>query len=124
MKHWAYYKNCIVEWVSQYPDFVIPTPPEGFAVVELDGPLTAPPFDGASYDIQAQQWVDLRSAETKWRDVRQRRMALLQRSDWSSLSDVPMSPELRAQWSAYRQALRDITEQSDPNAIVWPVPPS
>jgi hypothetical protein len=34
-------------------------------------------------------------------------------------SDVVMTPE----WIAYRQALRDITDQQDPFNIIWPIKP-
>ena len=31
---------------------------------------------------------------------------------------------VKADWKAYRQALRDVPEQSDfPYAVVWPTPP-
>ena len=34
-----------------------------------------------------------------------------------------LSEKRRQQWQAYRQALRDITEQPDPFNIVWPETP-
>lgn len=77
MKHWAYCKNGFVEWVSQSPDFAIPTPLEGFTAVELAEPLPAAPFEGAAYDIQAQQWVDSRTLEEvkrhRWNAIKQER---------------------------------------------------
>lgn len=63
MKHWAYCKNDLVQWVSQSPDFGVPVPPEGFTVVELAEPLSPPPFDGAAYDIQTRQWIDPRGLD-------------------------------------------------------------
>lgn len=77
MKHWAYCKDGFVQWVSQSPDIATPTPPEGFTVVELDEPLPQPPFEGAAYDIQAQQWVDNRSLPTvklqRWESIKAER---------------------------------------------------
>jgi hypothetical protein len=58
-----------------------------------------------------------------WLIVRQKRNALLQKSDWLLLSDVPLSLERKQEWVIYRQQLRDITNQSDPFNIVWPIPP-
>jgi hypothetical protein len=53
--------------------------------------------------------------------VRSQRNALLSASDWTQLPDVPLAT--KETWAAYRQALRDITDQSDPFNIVWPVQP-
>ena len=49
------------------------------------------------------------------------RTQLLVNSDWTQLPDVPLSAEKKAQWATYRQALRDITDQSGfPDNINWP----
>ena len=48
---------------------------------------------------------------------------MLSESDWAILSDVPLSEEQKAEVKTYRQALRDITEQSDPGNILWPEKP-
>ena len=50
---------------------------------------------------------------------------LLRESDWSMLSDVPMTVGNKAAWVAYRSALRTIREQDGfPNSIVWPSKPA
>lgn len=54
--------------------------------------------------------------------VRQQRNALLAASDYLLMPDYPLTAEQRAQVEAYRQALRDITEQGDLTKIVWPSP--
>lgn len=82
------------------------------------------PTPGHQWCNRTMAWIDRRPLEVVWSDVRQRRDTLLQRSDWTALPDVPMSLELRGQWAAYRQALRDITSQPDPSLIVWPTPPA
>lgn len=61
--------------------------------------------------------------QSQWRNVRADRNTLLASCDWTQLADAPVTPEQRTQWVAYRQALRDVTLQSDPFAIVWPVSP-
>lgn len=46
---------------------------------------------------------------------------LLSASDWTQVDDAPVSKSV---WAAYRQALRDITNQDDfPYNIVWPTKP-
>lgn len=52
------------------------------------------------------------------------REARLKASDYAMMPDYPCSETERAGWIAYRQALRDITEQAGyPDTIVWPEPP-
>lgn len=60
----------------------------------------------------------------QWALVRAERNAKLAASDWTQLPDAPLTTEQKAQWATYRQELRDVTTQSDPFNIVWPVPPS
>lgn len=47
--------------------------------------------------------------------ARSHRNRLLTDSDYTQMADYPMSDEKRAEWSAYRQALRDLPEHPD-----WP----
>lgn len=59
--------------------------------------------------------------------IRQQRMGLLSSSDWTQSLDSPLSESKRAEWAAYRQALRDLPdEQGGVNSIsdvVWPSRP-
>lgn len=56
----------------------------------------------------------------KWQDIRQRRNELLTASDWTQLSDNQLTDEEKQSWAVYRQALRDITNASNPFEIVFP----
>lgn len=62
----------------------------------------------------------IRHRDVPWRRVRTRRDNLLSQSDWLAASDRSMSTEERE----YRQALRNITSQSDPENITWPTKPA
>lgn len=54
-------------------------------------------------------------------EARANRDELLSRSDWTQVPDAPVD---RAAWAAYRQALRDVTNQTGfPATIDWPVAP-
>jgi hypothetical protein len=60
--------------------------------------------------------------------IRARRSYFLAHSDWTQAVDSPLSAEKKAEWAAYRQALRDlpsiypdVQQESD---VEWPVPPS
>ena len=59
--------------------------------------------------------------ENQWFIVREIRNQLLTECDWTQLSDI--SAETKAIWSQYRQSLRDITSQTNPFSITWPVKP-
>lgn len=58
-----------------------------------------------------------------WGFVRADRNAFLSACDWTQLPDAPLTNVQMAAWAVYRQALRDITTQSDPFNIVWPQEP-
>jgi len=57
----------------------------------------------------------------QWDVIRAERNKLLVASDWTQLPDAPVDA---AAWATYRQALRDVTNQANPFAIVWPESPS
>jgi hypothetical protein len=53
--------------------------------------------------------------------ARKRRNMLLNLSDWTQIADAPLSQEQLTEASTYRQALRDVPNQSGfPENIVWP----
>lgn len=57
----------------------------------------------------------------KWASIRAQRDALLASSDWRAMPDAPTMSDA---WTAYRQALRDVPSQSDPDNITFPEEPS
>ena len=68
----------------------------------------------------SQSEIDYR-LENQWFIIRQTRNELLAECDWTQLADV--SAETKSIWSEYRQSLRDITSQTNPFSITWPVKP-
>jgi hypothetical protein len=55
---------------------------------------------------------------------RARRNRLLFISDWAVLPDAPLTDAKKEEYLVYRQALRDVPEQSGfPDTIVWPTKP-
>lgn len=54
--------------------------------------------------------------------VRAERDKLIAATDWTVLGDAKT---VKADWKAYRQALRDVPEQAGfPYAVEWPTPPA
>ena len=58
-------------------------------------------------------------AELVWEKAKE----LLRQSDWSMLSDVPMTVGGKQAWIAYRAALRNIRSQTGFPDVNWPVKP-
>ena len=58
----------------------------------------------------------------QWATIRAQRNAKLTSCDWTQLPDSPKYQD--QDWLTYRQALRDITTQTDVNNIVWPEEPT
>ena len=58
-------------------------------------------------------------------ELRRQRDLILAESDWMSFSD---SPDISDAWKTYRQALRDITDQTPSDDVLsnitWPTKPS
>lgn len=66
-------------------------------------------------------WDDARYAYFM-RVLRNERNILLMQSDWTQVEDAPVD---KAAWAEYRQALRDLPENTiDPENPVWPTPPA
>jgi hypothetical protein len=60
----------------------------------------------------------------QWAVVRAERDLLLDKCDWWVTKAIEKNATISAEQQAYREALRDITTQSDPFNIVWPALPS
>ena len=57
--------------------------------------------------------------------IRNRRDALLAKTDWIVVKSLEQGQEVPAEWKEYRQALRDITLQPNfPVQVTFPEPPS
>jgi hypothetical protein len=65
--------------------------------------------------------VQSTEAELAWEKAK----TMLAESDWSMLSDVPMTAGNKALWIEYRRALREIRLQAGfPSDIQWPSKPA
>jgi len=60
------------------------------------------------------------ASELAWEKAKQ----LLRDSDWSMLSDIPMTRSTKALWVDYRRTLREVRLQTGfPTNIQWPTKP-
>jgi hypothetical protein len=125
-----------------FPDLQLPitesTPlPEGYVIVYED---QEPIFD---WQYQWHEVTPTLGADGRWmktyqsiplteeekqghiiflsRQIREKRNTLLLLSDWTQLSDSPLTAEKKAEFVTYRQALRDISSQEGfPINVTWP----
>ena len=111
----------LVEW-DMY--VVQPTPmPVDYTKNITEGTPTL--IDGVYY----KSWTQIEATaaeisyrvENQWETIRIQRNELLIECDWTQLADIPS--ETKEAWTIYRQALRNITTQSSPFSITWPVKP-
>lgn len=74
-----------------------------------------------------QGWIDWQAGanDRLWVEIRAERDEKLRASDWTHISDTPLVAGKKAEWTAYRQSLRDIPQDfPNPGDVVWPVEPA
>ena len=92
--------------------------------------------DGVQIELTAQEIAQRQAEATAWANgafdraiagLRSKRNSLIASSDWTVLSDSPLSETEKTAWLEYRQELRDITEGVNTvakvNAVVFPDKP-
>jgi hypothetical protein len=103
---------------------VLPTPmPNDYTKNITEGTPTL--IDGVYYKSWTQTNATTEEIsyriENQWEVIRIQRNELLTECDWTQLADIPN--ETKELWTSYRAQLRDITSQSNPFLINWPVKP-
>jgi hypothetical protein len=106
----------------------------GWLPVRLEEGLADEKFVGSTFTIyenevvETKQWRKYTNEERaevvdqKARQVRNERNMKLSSSDWTQAKDMPDA--VSSQWTAYRQALRDVPQQAGfPFNVVWPQTP-
>jgi len=105
--------------------------PEGKEVVELTDEQAAQVdasdkelffVSGILITFKAKLWAE--NPEAVKDNLRPERNRLLAASDWTQLNDSTLPEDTLAAWAAYRQDLRDLTDDIDENGEVeFPVAP-
>ena len=86
----------------------------------------------AKDDIEAK--MTALASSNAMKELRFERTIRLVESDWTRLDDVGLSTSKKAEWEAYRQALRDLPSSANPSlssngmldnsSVTWPTKPS
>ena len=95
----------------------------GHIVSDLDGTHYHLKWDGSKVVKDDDALATYQLAE-KWKRVRLRRDRLLNETDWVVTKATETGETVTSAWKTYRQKLRDVPSQSDPDAITWPTKPS
>ena len=121
-----------IEWSDDKDTFVMTTDPDGNSVkiVESEEKDEDPESETFGDVIKTNYKMshfsgddtakDARLLADKWTNVRWTRDAKLTETDYLALSDQTLSGDMET----YRQELRDVPSQSDPDNISWPTKPS
>ena len=92
-------------------------------------------IDGSYYEITDDEVLEIQTTrpltdeeqqtiiDSHWANIRSRRDIELNESDWTQLSDSPLTAEKKEEFKVYRQELRDITKYDSPYDVVWPEHP-
>jgi hypothetical protein len=138
----THYPYSITELRNSYPNVSLPENISDESLIEWDMYVVQPTPMPTDYTkditegtptlidgIYYKSWMQTNASEeeinyriqSKWEDIRILRSELLSECDWTQLSDIPT--ETKELWQTYRQSLRDITSQTNPFSITWPVKP-
>ena len=94
----------------------------GHIVYGLDGTHYHLKWDGSKVVKDDDALAAFQLAE-KWKRIRQDRDRLLNDSDWVVTKATETGVTVSSAWKTYRQKLRDVPSQSDPDDITWPTKP-
>ena len=70
-------------------------------------------------DTELTQRINILKSQIRM--VRDRYLSL---TDFTQISDVPLSSQVKAEFATFRQQLRDLPNASDPSTITWPSIPT
>ena len=88
-------------------------------ILDIDGKSHDPKQYVQSHFVGDDSAKDARLLADKWANVRRNRNRKLAETDYLALSDNTLADNMKT----YRQELRDVPSQSDPDNINWPTKP-
>ena len=95
----------------------------GHIVSDFDGTYYHLKWDGSKI-VKDDDALAAYQLSQKWKTIRLQRDRYLNETDWIVTKAKETNTNITAAWKTYRQALRDVPSQSDPDNITWPTKPS
>ena len=81
------------------------------------------PEEETARDAEEATWEEEKPARAM-EGLRGNRNTLLAETDWTQAFDSPLTDEVKAEWTVYREALRDLPANTDdPADPTWPEAP-
>jgi hypothetical protein len=113
----------VVDWYFSDSPIVPVTPGIRLEVPEgLSWDIVKGVQDGEQFTLVEDPAKVSQKTADQWASVRAQQRQKLYESDWTcSVTDY--TPPNKEQWISYRQELRDVTKQTDPFRITWPIGP-
>ena len=114
-----------IKWSDTKDTFVMTTDVDGKSVKEVESVETDEDGEVIKTNYKMSHFSgddsakDARLLADKWANVRRERNSKLAETDYLALSDNTLATKMKT----YRQKLRDIPKQSDPDNITWPTKP-
>lgn len=117
-----------VQWYEDHGHVELKTPDPNIDITELGIYQQASDL----WDAKKQEFIDAELNRDYWAELRFLRDLRLTQCDWTQLPDNSLTEEQKVTWQAYRQELRDLTDNvTDPKSLVldpnhpeWPIPPA
>lgn len=114
--------SLLAEW-DVYPVTVGDKPAhESYEVAEQDPePMLVNGAWVLGWTVRTMTQAEIDSIADSVRELRNKKLSVC---DWTQLADSPLDATKKAEYEAYRQALRDVTSQAGfPTDVTWPVEP-
>ena len=94
-------------------------------IKDVDGNSHDPKQYVQSHFVGQDDTKDARILADKWANIRSQRDRKIAATDWRVIvaSESDEGSDLSSAWKTYRKDLRDITNQADPDNIIWPSAP-
>ena len=115
--------------LDKYQDFAVEADADahvvkcgGFVVPDPGGTTDYWVVDEAAKTVvNNQSQADADALANSWGRLRRERDALLVSSDWTQAADSPLTDGVKAEWTVYREKLRNLPETvADPADPTWP----
>ena len=91
---------------------------------KIENGVVVPLTDEEIAEFNANKPTDAQLTAQKWVAVRSDRNKRLAETDWVATKASETGVAVSDEWKTYRQSLRDVPTQSDPDNITWPTEPS
>jgi len=122
---YAFYEETTGKIISIVDSTDMPEAPDGYGYVDCEysvDELYKYEVVSGVIQLKPQSEIDNIEQTEAWYRLRIKRDQILSHCDWTQVPDAPVN---QTEWATYRQALRDLPENTaDPANPTWPTQPT